>query len=234
MSICLLARSCLGAARPRCIVAPVQAVLTECPKRKRGDPGWFVEAAPTLLPLIASRDTAVSALELDRSGLLSKTRSALRAAVRQAKTRVKHAVAAAKEAWWSKHVSSVNAIRSSATAWESVKMLRAGLKKARKGSTRAMRWNVSVEHPAGELGDGSAEVNAAIFHDHFKQLYGRTPSGKMGVLQHVEQQRVFTELDHEPTEAEILEAVLGKHGRGGLRTAADRGTQGWQQQSGRL
>jgi len=148
--------------------------------------------------------------------LLSKTRSALRAAVRQAKTRVKHAVAAAKEAWWSKHVSNVNAIRSSATAWESVKMLRAGLKKARKGSTRAMRWNVSVEHPAGELGDGSAEINAAIFHDHFKQLYGRLPSGKMGVLQHVEQQRVFTELDHEPTEAEILEAVLGKHGRGGL------------------
>jgi hypothetical protein len=33
-----------------------------------------------------------------------------------------------------KHVTSVNAIRSSATAWESVKMLRAGLAKARKGS----------------------------------------------------------------------------------------------------
>jgi hypothetical protein len=95
-------------------------------------------------------------------------------------------------------------------------MLRAGLKKARTGSTRAMRWKVSVEHPAGELGDGSAEINSAIFHDHFKQLYGRLPPGKMGVLQHVEQQRVFTGLYHEPTEAEILEAVLGKHGRGGL------------------
>jgi hypothetical protein len=105
----------------------------------------------------------------------------------------------AKEAWWRKHVTNVNAIRSSAAAWESVKMLRAGLAKARKGSTRAMRWNVSAEHPSGELGDGSAEMNAAIFHGHFKQLYGRLPSGKMGVLQHVEQQRVHTELDHEPT-----------------------------------
>jgi hypothetical protein len=55
-----------------------------------------------------------------------------------------------------------------------------------------MRWDVSVEHPAGELGDDSAEISSAIFHDHFKQLYGRLPSGKMGVLQHVEQQRVFT------------------------------------------
>jgi hypothetical protein len=39
---------------------------------------------------------------------------------------VKHAVATAKEALWTKHVANVNAIRSSATAWESVKMLRAG------------------------------------------------------------------------------------------------------------
>jgi hypothetical protein len=39
-----------------------------------------------------------------------------------------------------------------------------------------MRWNVSAEHPTGELGGGSAEMNAAIFHDHFKQLYGRAPS----------------------------------------------------------
>jgi hypothetical protein len=80
-----------------------------------------------------------------------------------------------------------------------------------------MRWDVSAEHPSGELGDGSAEVmNAAIFHDHFKQLYGRLPSGKMEVLQHAEQQRVHTELDHEPTEEEIMAAVLGNHGRGGL------------------
>jgi hypothetical protein len=33
--------------------ATVQAVLAECPKRKRGDPGWFVEAASTLVPLIS-------------------------------------------------------------------------------------------------------------------------------------------------------------------------------------
>jgi hypothetical protein len=38
---------------------------------------------------------------------------------------------------------------------------------------------------AGELGDGPAEMDAAIFHDHFKQLYGRAPSGKMEVLKHV-------------------------------------------------
>jgi hypothetical protein len=41
-------------------------------------------------------------------------------------------------------------------------------------------------------------MNAAIFHDHFKQLYGRAPSGKMEVLKHIPKQRVFTELDHEP------------------------------------
>jgi hypothetical protein len=51
-------------------------------------------------------------------------------------------------------------------------------------------------HPAGELGDGSAEMNAAIFHAHFKQIYGRAPaSGKMEVLKHIPKQRVFTELD---------------------------------------
>jgi hypothetical protein len=73
-----------------------------------------------------------------------------------------------------------------------------------------MRWNVSAEHPAGELGDGSAEIiNAAIFYDHFKQLYGRAPPGKMEVLKHIPKQHVFTELDHEPTDEEILKAALG-------------------------
>jgi hypothetical protein len=47
-------------------------------------------------------------------------------------------------------------------------------------------------------------MNAAVFHGRFKQLYGRLPTGKMGVLQRVEQQRVCTGLDHEPTEEEIL------------------------------
>jgi hypothetical protein len=122
---------------------------------------------------------------------------------------MQHTVATAKEAWWTKHVANVNAIRSSATAWGYVKMLRAGLKKARKGSTQAMRWNVSAEHPARELGGGSAEMSATIFHDHFKQLYGRAPSGKMEVLKHIPKQRVFPELDHEPTDEEILKAVLG-------------------------
>jgi hypothetical protein len=72
-----------------------------------------------------------------------------------------------------------------------------------------MRWNVLAEHPAGELGGGSAEMNAAIFHDHFKQLYGRAPSGKMVVLKHIPKQRVFTELDHEPTDEGILKAEGG-------------------------
>jgi hypothetical protein len=95
----------------------VQAVLGECPKRKRGGPGWFVEAKSILLPLIAARGAAVTTLELSRSGFFSQT--ALKAAVRRAKSVVKHAVAAAKEAWWTKHVSHhVNAIQSSATAWE--------------------------------------------------------------------------------------------------------------------
>jgi hypothetical protein len=53
-------------------------------------------------------------------------------------------------------------------------------------------------------------MNAAIFNDHFKQLYGRAPSGKMEVLKHTPKQRVFTELDHERTDdEEILNAVLG-------------------------
>ena len=52
-------------------------------------------------------------------------------------------------------------------------------------------------------------MNAAIFHDHFKKPHGRVPSGKMEVLKHIPKQRVFTELDHEPTDEEILKAVLG-------------------------
>ena len=62
-----------------------QEVLAERPKRKRGDPGWFVEAASTLLPLIAARGAMVSALGMSRPAskgglrapLISKTESAL-------------------------------------------------------------------------------------------------------------------------------------------------------------
>jgi hypothetical protein len=62
-------------------------------------------------------------------------------------------------------------------------------------------------------------MSAAVFHDHFKQLYGRLPTGKMGVLQRVEQQRVYTELDHEPTEEEILGGGAGEAWAGrGLKT----------------
>jgi hypothetical protein len=89
-----------------------------------------------------------------------------------------------------------------------------------------MRWSASAEHPVGELGYGSAEMNAAIFHGHFKQLYGRAPSGKMEVLKHIPKQRVFTELDHEPTDEEIPKAVLG------LNFSGLGGAQVWQQQSG--
>jgi hypothetical protein len=63
-----------------------QAVLAERPKRKRGDPGWFVKAASTLLPLIAARGATVSALGMSRPAskgdlrapLISKTESAVK------------------------------------------------------------------------------------------------------------------------------------------------------------
>jgi hypothetical protein len=57
-------------------------------------------------------------------------------------------------------------------------------------------------------------MNAVIFHGHFKQLHGRAPSDKMEVLKHIPKQRVFTELDHELTDEEILKAVLGLNSSG--------------------
>jgi hypothetical protein len=47
---------------------------------------------------------------------------------------------------------------------------------------------------------------------------------------------VHTELDHEPTEEEILAAVLGKHGWERLNTSGpgDTGVAVWQHQSGGL
>jgi hypothetical protein len=71
-----------------------QEVLAERPKRKRGDPGWFVETASILLPLIAARGAVVSALGLSRPAskgdlrapLLSKTEPAVKTSEAAVKT----------------------------------------------------------------------------------------------------------------------------------------------------
>ena len=53
----------------------------------------------------------------------------------------------------------------------------------------------------------SSEKNAQVFKEHFKKLYEHVPIYDRSVLELLQQEPVISEVDHPPTDEEILKAV---------------------------
>ena len=125
-------------------------------------------------------------------------------ALREAKARLKKAVAKAKELWIVRLCDGLNAgcesLGGTSRYWETVTRLRAGLEK-----TRPSR-QVQMKKPDGSR-CSTPQENADVFKQHFEKLYARSPRYDPSVLDDAAQFPTRFELADPPTRAEIKKAV---------------------------
>ena len=176
--------------------------LETLPKRSRPTPSWFAAAADWLRPLIRERNDAFDARQhqpdASTAARLQLARSQLQAAVRDAKSM-----------WICSQCTLINegivSARGSKTAWETVGLLRAGLQGVVRRSAPA-----KMRKADGSLAS-SPEENAAVFADHFQNLYGVTQPFDRAVLNELPQRAVMPGLDGDPTDKEIRSALGRLH-----------------------
>ena len=171
-----------------------QSVL---PKREKPYPGWFKDNEETLLPLIETRNSAMSAV-YDR-----RTRSSTER-LRKARKALKNALVMAKNVWIQRQCSTINIAaqnnRGTSEAWKAVGKLRTGLSKISPSNVKPMRKT------DGTL-CSTPEENAEVFRSHFEKLYARRPAYDPTVLDDLPQHPVVNDCDHLPTDNEIRKAV---------------------------
>ena len=85
-------------------------------------------------------------------------------------------------------------------AWDTIKVLRNGLKPTRRAPP------VKMQKPDGTRAE-TAEENAAVFANHFESLNGRNPCFDASVINSVRQRSMATGLDHPPTDEDIRLAL---------------------------
>ena len=180
------------------VSAMQQAALDVLPLKPKLAPPWFTASEQTLRRLIDSRDAALNASHSHPSPATTDR-------LRQARANLQRGLRQTQSDWVMSVCQPVNdgivgGSASAAAAWQSVKTLKAGL-----GPT------VRSAPPKMQKQDGtraqSAAENAAVFADHFEQLYGRTPSYDPSVLESIPQREVIAGLDGVPTDSEIRIAV---------------------------
>ena len=178
--------------------AMTAAALETLPKQQRRQPSWFKAAADPLHERVSARNIAFHAhLSHPSDGTATRLRSA-RAALRTA-------IRSAKSSWIVGQCRRITdgLVGSCGTkgAWQAVRTLKEGLcGVVRRAAPAKMR------KADGALA-ASPEENAAVFADHFQQLYGRTPTFDPTVLELMQQRDVVSGLDGLPTDAELRSAL---------------------------
>ena len=172
------------------------AAQTTLPKKEKPYPGWFKEQEENLVPLIDSRNSAMAAVYSRRTrGNVTR--------LREARKKLKLAIASAKNVWIETQCSALNSAahnnRGTGPAWEAVSKLKNGLQKTAPANVKPMKKK-----------DGSLcktpEENAEVFREHFEKLYGRKPEYDPTVLDDLPQHPV-SDCDEAPTNEEISKAV---------------------------
>ena len=186
-----------GNSYPELTSAIQKASLDLLPKREKARPGWFKDKEDILLPLIESRNSAMSAVYNRR------TRCSV-AKLRKARRNLKLALQAVKTAWIETQCSSLNSAafnnRGTAEAWSAVDKLRKGLSKTVPANVKPMKKE-----------DGTScstpEENAQVFRSHFEKLYSRPANYDPTVIDELPQHAVAQQCDQLPTDDEIRKAV---------------------------
>ena len=181
--------------------ALTQTALNVLPKRTRAAPPWFMASEELLHTAIQRRNAAFNRAHLEPT---PKHRSEYA----DARKAAQNAVRTAKSAWIRDKCDLVNNGFDSAAcgkdAWDTVKLLKAGLTPARRPPPARMRRE-----------DGTITVTpiegAEVFASHFNQLYGRTPSFDPTVLDLLDQEPVFPDIDGLPTDDEIAKGISRLH-----------------------
>ena len=171
------------------------------PKRTRAAPPWFMASEQLLHSVIQSRNDAFNRAQLHPT-------PDARSAYATARKAAQNAVRAAKSAWIRDKCELVNNGFDSAAcgkdAWDTVKLLKAGLAPTRRPPPAKMRRE-----------DGTITVTpmegAEVFSIHFNQLYNRTPSFDPSVLDDLPQEPVVWGIDGLPTDDEITKGISRLH-----------------------
>ena len=171
-----------------------KASISSLPKKERAHPGWFQENSEKLNKLINVRNQAM------RDVFARRTRASTNR-LKNARKQLKSAVEIAKNSWIQKKCEVLNSVYGTKQAWDAIKCLKSGLSKTKPSSSKQMKHS-----------DGSVcvtpEENAAVFCEHFKELYGRISTYDSSVLDSLPQSPVFEGCDQVPDDAEIRLATL--------------------------
>ena len=174
-----------------------EAAADVLPPKGKPSPPWFTASEATLLPLIAKRDAALDANHRAPSPSSQQH-------LRLARSELNKALRRAQSDWVMATCAPINdgivGSRGSALAWSKVKTLKGGLGPSSRPAQPKMKKK------DGSLAS-SAEENAAVFAEGFKELYGRTATFDPSIIDHVPQRAVMAGLDHAPTDKEIRWAV---------------------------
>ena len=162
--------------------------------KKRAQPGWFQAKAERLKTLIRNRNQAMKDV-FDR-----RTRSCTEK-LKSARQKLKSEIKSAKNEWIQNHCHSLNTTFGTKSSWDAIKSLKNGLTKAKATGRRQMK------HPDGTICK-TPEENAAVFCEHFKALYGKTPDFDETVLELLPQCPIVEGCDHLPNDDEIRNATL--------------------------
>ena len=174
-------------------VALANAVLATAverlPKRARVSPGWFAGQSSALQRLIDVRNRWFDAHH-------NQPTPGSAALLRSAKAELQLTVREAKSNWilakCERLSDGVIGGSGSKAAWDVVQEFRRGLQSARQPAPAKMRF-----------ADGtmacSAEENANVHAEHYRQLYGHTPTFDATVLSMLRRRPVMPGLDHVPT-----------------------------------
>ena len=171
-----------------------KASLSTLPKKERAQPGWFRADEKRLLSLIEARNHAM------REVFNRRTRACTER-LRLARKLLKSAMKDAKNNWIQIQCEMMNSHFGTKEAWNSLKTLKLGLSKTKPTASRQMK------HPDGSICK-TPEENATVFCDHFKVLYGRSPSCDNTVLDLLSQKPVVEGCDHLPSNEEIRNSTL--------------------------
>ena len=166
-----------------------EASLTSLPKKERAQPKWFQADEKRLLSLIEARNQAM------REVFNRRTRSSTER-LQWARKALKAAIKDSKDKWIENHCRTLNLHTGTKMAWDSLKALKSGLSKTKRTATRQMK------KPDRTICTTSEE-NAAVFRDHFKLLYEKSPTLDSTVLDSLPQYPIVEGYDHIPSDEEL-------------------------------
>ena len=177
-----------------------QTAVENLSRTKPPGPRWFQASESVLLYSISDRNSAFHAY------LRTPTPDTKRR-YQQARAAAQYEVRRAKSAWIADMCSNVNegwfgSSDGGKRAWDTIKILKAGLTPPRRPPQRR----------DGSIASSPEEI-AEVFHQHFTDLYGRTPQWDPTVLDDMPQIPVSPD-DGLPSDDEICRAIKKLHGTG--------------------